>query len=410
MAPTPASSPPAQATRPAAPELPETELPREDIVEAALGQRSGSKTAFGGYGELTLNSLGAPAQFNLQDRGASGQLSANPRSVVDLRRVVFFFGHEFNDQWRFYSEVEFEHAVTSTGDQGEAEIEQAFLDWLPAKRMNVRAGLILWPMGIINIYHEPPSFFGVDRPDVDTVVIPTTWREAGFGIFGEVAEGLRYQLYAGTSFDAHGFDALYGLRDGHQEAQLAFGGDFSGIGRLDYEPILGTVFGVSACGGTSGNSLTSTVGRVPFGLFDVDARMHRSGLTARLEVAMLTIGDAAALDQNLLAAWKGPGPWNGPVPKVSWGGYAEVGYDLLHWWAPGSSQELDVFDRFDAVDTQAAVPQGFTAVVDDRRYSDMVGLVYKPIPQIALKTDYRRQQLGSGVGYNELDAAITWLF
>jgi hypothetical protein len=411
--PAPSSTPaPADTSSPGPSELPPTELPREDVVEAALSQHQPqSKTDFGGYGELTLNRLGGPpGTFNLQNRGASGGTGSDPHDVVDLRRVVFFFGHEFTDQLRFYSEVEFEHAVTSLGDQGEAEIEQAFLDWLPSKPLNVRAGLILWPMGIVNIYHEPPSFFGVDRPDVDTVVIPTTWREAGFGIFGEPLEGLRYQLYVGTSFDAHGFDAQYGIRDGHQEGQLASGADFSAIGRLDYEPILGTVFGVSAAGGTSGNSLTSTVGRVPFGMFDFDARMHRSGFTARLELAMLTIGDVPALDATLLAAWQGPGPWTGPVPNRSWGGYAEVGYDLLHWWAPSSSQELTLFDRVDAVDTQASVPAGFTAVAADRRYSDMAGLVYKPIPQIALKSDYRRQYLGDGTRYNEFDAAVTWLF
>jgi hypothetical protein len=40
----------------------------------------------------------------------------------------------------------------------------------------------------------------------------------------------------------------------------------------------------------------------------------------------------------------------------------------------------------------------------------MVGLVYKPIPQIALKMDYRRQWLGDDEAFNELAAAITWLF
>ena len=63
------------------------------------------------------------------------------------------------------------------------------------------------PMGIVNVYHEPPSFNGVDRPDVDQFVIPTTWREPGFGIFGELAEGIRYQLYFVNGFNANGFTA-----------------------------------------------------------------------------------------------------------------------------------------------------------------------------------------------------------
>ena len=321
---------------------------------------------------------------------------------MDLRRVVFFIGHDFNESFRFYSELEIEHAVSSSVDQGSVEIEQAYLDWLVSSRFNLRGGLILMPAGIINIYHEPPSFFGVDRPDVDTYVIPTTWREPGLGIFGELAEGLRYQLYVVDGLNANDFSAQFGVRDGTQEGQLAYAGDFGVIGRLDYEPILGTVLGASVYGGTSGDTLTATVGHAPVGLFEVDARTRRGGFSARLELALLLLGDARALDELMLAT--------GPVSSRSQGGYLEAGYDLLRWWAPSSNQGLTPFFRLDYVDTQADVPSGFVAMLQYRRYSAIVGLDYKPIPQIALKTDYRRQQLGDGVGYNQFDAAITWLF
>src|SRR4029077_8014894 len=127
----------------------------------------------------------------------------------------------------------------------------------------------------ININHEPPSFNGVDRPDVDDVVIPTTWREPGIGIFGALAEGVHYQLYVVDGFDANGFTAASAIREGHQEAELAYAGDAGAVGRVDYEPVLGTVLGASAYGATSGNSLRDTVGRVPVGLFEVDARTRR---------------------------------------------------------------------------------------------------------------------------------------
>ena len=37
---------------------------------------------------------------------------------------------------------------------------------------------MLAPVGIINERHEPPSFHGVERPFVDTFIIPTTWFDA----------------------------------------------------------------------------------------------------------------------------------------------------------------------------------------------------------------------------------------
>jgi len=369
-----------------------SELPRETAIENPLGRAPAiTGSAFGGYGELTLN------------------IPGNAPGVVDLRRFVLFFGHDFTDRIRFYSELEVEHAVVSSDDQGEAELEQAYLDGLLSRRLNVRGGLLLMPMGIVNVYHEPPSFNGVDRPDVDQFVIPSTWREPGVGIFGELVEGLRYQLYFVNGFNANGFTARSAIRDGHQEAQLARAGDWGAIGRLDYEPILGTVLGVSAYGGRSGNTLTSTVGRVPIGLFDMDARFRRGGFSARAEFALLLMGDTAALNQALLAGTPEQQE-AGPVASQARGGYAEIAYNLLRVLAPGQDQALVAFTRFDYADTQASVPAGYAARLEFRRYAQIVGLTYLPIPQIALKADYRRHWFGAGEGYNEFASAITWLF
>lgn len=370
----------------------ETELPRESAIENPLGRAPTiAGSAFGGYGELTLN------------------IPSNAPGVVDMRRLVLFFGHNFTDRIRFYSEFELEHAVASSSDQGEAEVEQAYLDGLISQRLNLRGGLILMPMGIVNVYHEPPSFNGVDRPDVDQVVIPSTWREPGFGIFGELVEGLRYQLYVVNGFNANGFTAESAIHQGHQEAQLARAGDFGAIVRIDYEPVLGTVIGASAYGASSGNTLTSAVGHVPVGLFDIDARFHKRGFTARAELALLLVGDAGKLNEALLAGT--PEQQSaGPVASQSRGGYAEVGYDLLRLFAPSSEQALNAFTRFDYANTQAVLPAGFVPRSEFKRHSQMVGLVYKPIPQIALKMDYRRHWLGDGETFNEFAAAITWLF
>jgi len=378
----------------AAPEdlSPQTELPRETAIENPLGRAAGmAGSAFGGYGELTLN------------------VPSNAPGVVDLRRLVLFFGHNFTDRIRFYSEFEVEHAVTSSTDQGETEIEQAYLDGLLTRRINLRGGLILMPMGIVNVYHEPPSFNGVDRPDVDQFVIPSTWREPGFGIFGEIAEGLRYQLYFVNGFNANGFTAEAAVREGHQEAQLARAGDWGAIARVDYEPVLGTVIGASAYGASSGNTLTSSVGKVPVGMFDIDARFHKKGFTARAEFALLLIGDADKLNQAL-AAGTPEQQAAGPIASQSRGGYAEVGYDILRVLAPSSDHAVNLFTRFDYADTQAVVPDGLARRLEFRRYSQMVGVVYKPIPQVALKMDYRRHWLGNDEAFNEFASAITWLF
>ncbi len=384
-------------------DMPQMALPRETAIENPLRQEPAAAagiaaTAIGGYGELTLN---APA--------------IGP-SVVDLRRLVLFVGHNFNERIRFYSELEVEHAVASSTDQGEFEVEQAYLDGLFSRHFNLRAGLIIMPVGIINVYHEPPTFNGVDRPDVDTLVIPSTWREAGFGAFGELAPGLSYQLYLTSGFNANGFTAASGIYEGHQEAQLAYAGNFGAVGRLTYEPVLATIFGVSAYGGTSGNTLRDTVGRVPLGLFEADARTRYRGFTARAEIAFLFIGDTGALNTAFTNRCTPPNVCTLEqmdaiaVASQLRGGYVEAGYDVLRLLAPGTAQDVTLFFRYDYANTQAAVAAGFVANPAFIRYTETVGLVYRPIPEIAIKGDYRRHEFGAGPSYNELAAALTWMF
>ena len=99
-----------------------------------------------------------------------------------------------------------------------------------------------------------------------------------------------------------------------------------------------------------------------------------------------------------------------PVSSQARGAYLEVAYDLLRLLAPRESQSLTAFVRGEYVDTQADVPAGFDAKLEFRRYSAVAGVVYRPIPQIALKADYRRREFGAGPGFNEIATAITWLF
>ncbi len=101
-------------------------------------------------------------------------------------------------------------------NRGEVELEQAYVDFLLTRAFNIRAGMLLVPMGIINERHEPPVFQGVERPFVDTVIIPTTWFDGGAGVHGEIGRGLRYRAYVMAPLDATEFSADEGIRDGRK--------------------------------------------------------------------------------------------------------------------------------------------------------------------------------------------------
>ena len=116
--------------------------------------------------------------------------------VLDFHRFVLLMTHSFSPRLRFVGELELEHAfVEGLEEGGELELEQAYLDFLLSRRFNIRAGMMLMPIGIINERHEPPVYYGVERPFVDTVIIPTTWFEVGAGVHGELGRGWRYRAF-----------------------------------------------------------------------------------------------------------------------------------------------------------------------------------------------------------------------
>lgn len=138
---------------------------------ASVAPASNNDTTIGGYGEAVYN--------NYRDGSVKDQ--------ADLRRFVLFFGHRFNDKLRLYSELEVEHALVESG-QGELAMEQAYLEYGLTPSVNLRAGLMLMPLGFLNETHEPPTFYGAERNEVESRIIPSTWRELGFGVQGRVLD------------------------------------------------------------------------------------------------------------------------------------------------------------------------------------------------------------------------------
>src|ERR1041385_8378414 len=179
---------------------------------AGSAAQTGSATTLSGYGEFNYNN------YKSDERPTQ----------ADLRRFVFGLHHRFDDRLTFHSEVEFEHAVVSKDDEGEVELEQAWLNYKFSDALNLKGGLFLMPLGILNETHEPPTYYGVERNEVETRIIPTTWRELGFGPHGERGGGLRCDAGVTTGFNAGKLDEpAFGIRSAHQEGQLADARDLS---------------------------------------------------------------------------------------------------------------------------------------------------------------------------------------
>ena len=180
------------------------------------------RTTIGGYGELHYN--------NWRARQGSGK-----KEEADFHRFILFLGHEFNDRIRFFSELEVEHAISGDSQPGEIALEQAYLEFDINEGTRAMAGLLLMPVGLINETHEPPTFYGVERPVVDKYILPSTWTEAGAQLSGELGnQGLSYDLLVTTGLN--GGTNIRGGRQGGAEAQAS---DLAYTARLKWTGVPG---------------------------------------------------------------------------------------------------------------------------------------------------------------------------
>ncbi len=354
---------------------------------------AGPATTIGGYGELNYN-----------------RYSNNGRnSEADLRRFVLFFGHRFNDSLRFVSELELEHGVTSASDAGETEIEQAYLDYRFNDAVNVKAGLFLIPLGLLNETHEPPTYYGVERNEVETRIIPTTWREGGIGVFGEVAPGLRYDLGITTGFNSgKEADPATGYREWHQEMSLSRAHDLSVYAALNYRGIPGLLVGGGIFSGNTGqNGYTDrTTPQQPL-LAGVSARLtlwdiHAKYAIGKLELQGLyargNLGDAGIVS----AAESAVAGKNVAVAKSLYGWYGQAAY---HVWQFGD-YDLAPFVRYEKYNTQQTLADGYSADPLNNERVVTTGFNFKVHPQVVLKADYQKYKADNskdrfdlGVGY-----------
>jgi hypothetical protein len=310
-------------------------------------------------------------------------------ATADLQRFVFGFNHRFDERLTLHTEVEIEHAVVSSEDHGEAEVEQAWVNYKMSDAVNFKGGLFLIPIGILNETHEPPTYYGVQRNQVETRVIPTTWRELGVGMHGVLGEAFRYDVGVTTNFDSGKLDdPTSGIRSAHQEGQLANASDLAVYGALNYRRpgllVGGGVFsGNTGQNGASNPALQGVAAR--FTLWDVHAQYRVSGLDLQALYSAGTLGDADRVTAALLAADPATAF---AAPKSMKGWYAQAAY---HVYQRGNF-DVAPFVRFERIDIRQAEDPANNLLQDpnnDERIKTL-GVNVWVHPQVVLKADVQR--------------------
>ena len=351
--------------------------------------------SIGGYGEAFYRK-------DVSDK------SRSDRDFTDNLRFVLYTGYKFTDRIIMNAELEFEHAGTGAG--GSVSVEFAYIDFLLWEWANFRAGMLLAPLGIVNELHEPVFFHGVERPEVERRIIPSTWRENGIGIFGQLLPGLEYRIYgmnalegassntAACTPDENGncltkpsFKLKEHFRSTRQKGGNAMAEDIALAARLDYTPMLNLTFGGSVYTGKTshdsqyyecvdGECGPANVPGARLTIWELHGMYSWQGLDLRALFAMSHLEDSDELNRI------GGG---GKIAKEMYGFYTEVAYDIMPWLLGDTRQQLSPFFRFSYIDQHADMAGDWE---EQGRYENNIwttGISYKPHPNVVLKVDYR---------------------
>lgn len=308
---------------------------------------------------------------------------------LDVHRLVLLFGYRFNDRTSFVTEIEFEHV-------SEVYVEQAFLNYRITDPFQFRAGLMLAPMGIINEYHETTTYNGVERPVIDHLIAPTTWRELGAGFTGNVIDAsLRYQAYIMNgfkSYDSNGatLSGKNGLRKGRQKGAESFMTSPNLAGKVEYYGIRGLNIGLSGYFGKTSSTLydedvslaekdSSVVGVAMVGL---DARYNLKGLQLRGQFYYADLSNTSQYNQFTASE---DGTVN-DLGSAMYGYYIEAGYNVFQ--SVGSiNSELIPFVRFSQYDKHSATMPGLEKDASYMANIITSGIGWKITPGSMLKMD-----------------------
>jgi hypothetical protein len=342
----------------------------------------------GGYGEVHYNQ---PVSADERKNG-----------TLDVHRFVMMMGYQFNNRLQFVTELEFEHV-------SEFYVEQAFLQYKLNKSINLRGGLILTPMGIVNEYHEPTTFNGVERPQIDNNISPTTWREIGFGITGVILPAsLKYQAYIMNGFNGYDGQARIGgasgLRGGRQKGANSYISSPNFSGKVEYFGIRGLNLGLSGYFGNTQSTLYNGIDKndeaafakadssvVGISMVGGDARYSYKGLKLTGQLYYTHLSNTEAYNQFTKS--KG----GGNLGSSMFGWYIDLGYNILR--SVKTEKQLIPFVRYSNYDTHYTVPENLTDNLSYQKNVITTGLSFFLTKGAVVKTDLQFVKTGASDKY-----------
>jgi hypothetical protein len=336
------------------------------------------KTVISGYGSAFYQ-----RNFDLQ------------QSTVTLERAVLFVGHQFSQKISFFSELELENAKVEGGVSNNAEIsmEQAFLKFNLNAHQYIIAGLFTPRIGILNENHLPVNFNGVERPMVETFIIPATWRELGVGFYGNSEKiPLTYSIALMNGLEGQNFEHGSGIRGGRAEGNLASANNIAVAAALQYFwknfkfQISGYSGGTVTLSPKGSDSLGLNSGAfgTPIYLGEADVQFEQNAWSAKALGTYISYPDAGKMNTV----------YGNNTATGMYGAYVEIAYNWL--FKKSTKSSFISFARLEALNMNSSIASDGKGIYDGTEDQThlIMGFGYLPLPNVVIKLDVRLLHTG----------------
>ena len=363
------------------------------------------KAIVGGYMDIQYRSQSKASIENGYGGGTNG---------FDQQRFVPFIYADITEHVKFASEIEIEHGIRETSDN-EISLEFAHIDYLVNEPFNLRAGILLLPIGKFNLLHDSPLNDLTDRPLVSQFIIPSTMAETGAGFYGTLYPGrtskLDYELYVTTGPCGYNSDGSprvneeNGTKNSRQRKCASDDGlDINNgkavVGRMAFSPMLGVeVAGSSYYGNSSFNgnynpiSITAidwTLQRGPFEVIGEAAWAYARGNSRAIQ------GNQIGFSPGSLLTQMGGNSGFGIPPQRMNGFYIQGNYHFMPQFLAklspkrfGEGSTFTAVIRYDKVNTNLDDTNKTGGFGNLEQIS--FGLNYRPVEDMAIKVSYQYQ-------------------
>lgn len=369
-----------------------------------------SRLHVGGYGEAVYtrnfysdkpNRYSSPEQYR---NGSHGRF--------DLPHVVLFIGYDFGRGWSMSSEIEFEHGGTESAVEieneeggeyekeiergGEVALEQFYIQKSFMPQLNVRAGMLVVPVGSTNAHHLPTEYFGVYRPEGENTILPCTWHEIGLSVWGRAGDW-RYEALFLPGLDSERFGSQSWIHDGSASPfEFKIANNYAGAFRIDNYSVPGLRLSLSGYIGdsfrntlypTDGEKNKGVHGTVAIGSFDFCYNNYNFIARGHFDYGHLS--DSKRISDFNIAMSKNSTSKRQKVAEAAISTGFEAGYDFFSLSRPLSQKGMKfyLFGRYDYYDSMYKMQKD---AKDEwcGRQRVAAGFNFYPIRDIVIKGEY----------------------